>query len=288
MIVTGRPGQQLRDLDPRSVIAKLATSGYLIFRGFPADLSVFSEFVKSYSSRVTLDPARKFHGGNVAQKVDAGVDAMGLHLENGNSPFRPDLTWFFCERAATRGSQTTVCDGYEVWEKASESARKQFLDQAIIYERRVEEQKWKLFVYHNREGKIPMEEIGIEHLNALVDEQGTTTIDVKPDKSILYSFRTPAVLRSRFGSGLAWANSIFGPSYNYEAPRIFFADGRDISAGLLEEMRKLTDELTVNIDWQDGDIALIDNTRVMHGRRAIEDTGRKIYNALSYLNPALV
>jgi alpha-ketoglutarate-dependent taurine dioxygenase len=288
LIIKGRSGQHLRDLNPRAILSKLAAHGYLLFRGFPADLSVFSEFVKSYSTRVTLDPARKFHGGNVAQKVDAGVDAMGLHLENGNSPFRPDLCWFFCEKAATRGSQTTVCDGCEVWDAANETARRQFLAQDIIYERRVEEPKWKVFAFHNLGGSIPMEEIRLEHLQGMVNDQKNTTIKAQPDGSIIYSFRTPAVLRTELGSRLAWANSIFGPSYNYEAPRIFFADGRDIPVELLEEMRTLTEKLTFNIDWQDGDIALIDNTRVMHGRRAIEDTGRKIYNALSYLNPSLV
>lgn len=284
--VVDRSGRDLLDLDPRSTIATLAETGYLLCSGFRVDLAAFSQFVLAHSSRVTLDPARVFHGGKIAQKVDAGTDAMGLHLENGNSPFRPDLTWFFCQKAASAGSQTTVCDGYEVWRRVSASAKRQFEGQEIVYRRRVEESKWKTFVYHyvaSRRPSITMEEITVADLLALVEGDRSTTITPRADGSILYLYRTPAVHRTLFGERLAWANSIFGPSYNYEAPTITFGDGRDIPAGLLEEMRALTDELTQDIHWRDGDVVLIDNTRVMHGRRAIEDPSRTIFNALSYL-----
>lgn len=53
-------------------------------------------------------------------------------------------------------------------------------------------------------------------------------------------------------------------------------------------MENLTDELTENIEWQDGDVVLVDNTRAMHGRRSITDTRRTIYNAQSYLRRDLI
>jgi alpha-ketoglutarate-dependent taurine dioxygenase len=90
-----------------------------------------------------------------------------------------------------------------------------------------------------------------------------------------------------FGGRVVWANSIFGPSYNYEAPEITFGDGHKISPELLAEMRATTERLTRNIDWRNGDVLLIDNTRVMHGRREIKDTSRTIFNALSYLSDSL-
>jgi hypothetical protein len=96
------------------------------------------------------------------------------------------------------------------------------------------------------------------------------------------------VQQTLFKTGLAWANSIFGPSYNYEAPKITFSNGDDIPPSLVEEMRTLTADLTEDIDWHSGDIALIDNTRVMHGRRTIMDPGRLIFNALSYVDARLL
>ena len=40
-----------------------------------------------------------------------------------------------------------------------------------------------------------------------------------------------------------------------------------IPDGLLETLVTLAEDLTVPLRWQDGDLALIDNRQVMHGRR---------------------
>jgi hypothetical protein len=288
--ITAHGDRRLGALAPRENIAQLAHTGYIVFSGFEVDLASFGEFVLAHSSRVALDPARAFHGGKVAQKVDAGCAALGLHLENGNSPFRPDLTWFYCERAASRGSQTTVCDGWEVWRRAGAAARRQFEGQEIRYRRRVEEAKWKSLVCHYLGAARPsltVEDIIVDDILALVKHDPATTIISHADGAITYDFRTPAVHRNLFGDKLVWANSIFGPSYNYEAPQITFGDGREIPAALLDEMRALTDGLTCDLNWQSGDVVMVDNTRVMHGRRAIIDPVRTIYNAQSYLAKAL-
>lgn len=286
-LVLATPGQGLDDLDRRWAVSLLAESGFVLFRGFSPDLDAFSRLVKDLSSRVTLDPARSF-SGDVAQKVDAGADALGLHIENGNSPFAPDLTWFLCELAARTGSQTTVCDGYRAWDAADEAFRQTFLEQDIVYERRVEEDRWKGFVHHHTGGTIALADITVDDILAQANEQESTTITPNDDGSITYAYRTPAAHPTLFGERLAWANSILGPSFNYETPRITFADGSALPPGMIDKIARLTESVTEEIDWRDGDTALIDNTRVMHGRRAIEDTERSIYNAQSYLDRALV
>nr|WP_237695056.1 AMP-binding protein [Streptomyces sp. SID5468] len=287
LVLAGPGHRTLGDLDPADTIALLAEAGFLVLRGFAPSLEDFSLFVKAHSARVTLDPARSFHGGDVAQKVDAGTAAVGLHLENGNSPFVPDLTWFLCERAAATGSQTTVCDGYRVWDAATDADRAAFA-QDIVYGRGVEEDKWKRFVFHQLGGEKPLDAITLDDFRALAGDDPGTTITPRPDGSVHYAHRTPAARTTLFGDRLSWANSVFGPSYNYEQPVITFADGTPLPEPLLARMKRLTDDLTEDIDWHDGDVALIDNTRVMHGRRAIEDPARTVYNAQSYLDRDLL
>ncbi|GAB3441575.1 hypothetical protein GCM10027570_07840 [Streptomonospora sediminis] len=282
-LLTAQGGTTLGDLEPRELIRLLKDAGFLLLRGFQPGLTEFSAFVSAHSDRVTLDPARSFHGGEVAQKVDAGTAALGLHIENGNSPFIPDLTWFLCERAASHGSQTTVCDGYRVWEALSPAAREAFAAQPIVYEREVEEQKWKAFVQHHSDDGKPLDEITVDDMRKLSNDPDSTVIEPQDDGSVIYSFRTPAARTTLFGERLAWANSIFGPSFNYRRPHIAFADGTEFSPELWQEMTEATEACTEDIDWEHGDVALIDNTRVMHGRRAITDTDRTIYNAQSYL-----
>lgn len=230
------------------------------------------------------DPAREFEG-NAAQMVDAGTAAVGLHLENGNSPFMPDLTWFFCQLAPAEGSQTTVCDGYEVWDRLSEDAKLAFAAREIVYARTVGEQAWRTMAAHLLGGAKSRDEVTLADLEAFLQDKDRTTITANPDGSVHYAHSTQAARRpTLFGSRPAWANSIFGPSFDYEKPVITFADGSEIGADLLAEAELITDEVTENLEWQHGDVAMIDNTRVMHGSREIVDANRKIFNAQSYLD----
>jgi len=285
LLVHARRSADLASLSPQALLELLRDAGYLLLRGFAPDIADFANLVERVSTRVTLDPAREFRGA-VAQKVDAGVAEIGLHCENGNTPFLPHLAWFFCERPALQGSQTTVCDGYRVWDALGPAAREAFAERDIVYTRTVDAPRWKAFVHHTIGGVKPVSQIGLDDLHVLVAATPGTTVAPGPGDAIVYSFRTRAAHPTLFGERPAFANSILGPSFNYEAPRITFADGEDIGDDLLDDVRRVTAELTEDLDWMQGDIALIDNTRVMHGRRAILDPARTIYNALSYVDAA--
>ncbi|KYF75588.1 taurine catabolism dioxygenase TauD [Sorangium cellulosum] len=281
-LITAEPGAPLDVLDRSIAMAMLADAGFLLLRGFDASLRGFSRLVRRMSARITLDPARSLHGG-VAQKVDAGLDAVGLHCENGNSPFMPHLCWFFCEKAASIGSETTVCDGYRVWDALTPAAQQAFLDRDIVYSRRVEAAKWKGFVYHSLQGKRAIEDISVDDLLSLAEGRRGTVIRPCDDGAIYYEFQVPAARETLFSDRIAFANSLLGPSHNYEKPRITFADREAIPPSLLGEVVRVTEAVTLDIAWQDGDVLLVDNTRVMHGRRAILDPRRTIYNALSFI-----
>ncbi|WP_407841996.1 TauD/TfdA family dioxygenase (plasmid) [Streptomyces sp. DSM 116496] len=283
LLVEPVEGGNLADIDPKVLRGLLAEAGFLLLRGFTgSDMAGFTALVQSTSTSTTIDPARDFYS-EVAQKVDAGFDEVGLHTENGNSPFRSHLAWFFCEKAASSGSQTTVCDGYRVWDAFSPAAREAFAAQDIVYSRYVAEAQWRAMAHHLLGGTTPAEEIDVAELIALGDRTPGTKIVAQEDGGVRYSFRTPAAGRTVFAERPSFANSILGPSFNYEKPKITFADGTELSAELLAEVEAVTARLTENLDWQDGDAALIDNTRVMHGRRAITDPNRTIFNALSYI-----
>ncbi|QCP10470.1 TauD/TfdA family dioxygenase [Pseudoduganella umbonata] len=289
LVVLGEAGETLASIGKAQLAGWLGGHGYVVLRGFPCDVQGFSDLVRAHSSRISLDPARQFHGqnGNVlAQKVDAGSDAIGLHCENGNSPFWPDLCWFFCTQAPATGSQTTVCDGAAVYRDLSPGMRTALLAQDIVYTRSVGEALWKNYVRHASDaGPEPADtRTCFARLLALVDGSMHTQVELNADHSVTYSFRTPSILvRSRFSPGQpAFANSIFGPSFNYEHPRITFADGTPLPQAMRAALDEVCQRHTVDVGWRDDDIVVIDNARVMHGRRRIEDTRRTIYNALSY------
>jgi len=292
LVVQAEAGDSLASIDKAQLAQWLGRHGYIVLRGFPCDVQGFSDLVRAHSSRISLDPARQFHdkdGKVLAQKVDAGMDAIGLHCENGNSPLWPDLCWFFCTQAPAVGSQTTVCDGAAVYRDLSPGMRAA-LAQDIVYTRSVGVDLWKNYVRHaSDDGQDAADtRTCFQRLVGLVDASGSgagnTQVELNEDDSVTYSFRTPPILdRSPFSPGQpAFANSIFGPSFNYERPRITFADGTPLSDAMRAALDEVCQRHTVDVGWQDNDIVVIDNARVMHGRRRIEDTRRTIYNALSY------
>jgi hypothetical protein len=288
LVVTSDDRAGLDTVDRVELMTAVADHGYVVLRGFDADPSSFSALVQSVSSRITLDPARKFAGGNVAQKIEAGLVPQGLHVENGATPWVPDLVWFYCETPARTGSQTTICDGLHVWDRLSERTRQLFLDNRITFARPMPEEKWKNLVFRLLDGGKTVDEVDFEDLLAVTDDDADVKYHLLPDGSVHYKYFTHAAHTTLFGSDVVFANSILTPSVNYEPPVIEFEDGRPLDAMLMRQVIEATELETDEIDWHAGDVALVDNSRLMHGRRKIRDPRRSLYNAQSYAQAALV
>ena len=269
-------------MNTKEILNALSETGFIIFKEGAKNVFEFSEFIRSHSSRISIDPARNIKGS--AQLVDAGTDAVGLHCENGNSPFWPDLTWFYCEIAPNRGSQTIVCDGLKVFKHFSQATREFLLDNKICYSRSVSEDKWKKLVCHYNSWSDNIDKVNFDDLKLIMGKDKSTKIELQKDKSISYKFTVSPIQVSKICNKSAFANSILGPSFNYEKPIISIAHtGEPIPSEIICEIEKLTELHTLSINWQNSDFVLIDNRRVMHGRRRIVDGQRKIYNALSYI-----
>ncbi|MDN3223070.1 TauD/TfdA family dioxygenase [Pseudomonas nunensis] len=256
--------------------------GVVLLRNCIHNPEDFSSYVRQNSSRLSLDPARIMVGG-AAQLVDAGRQEIGLHCENGNSPFWPDITWFYCQEAPRKGSQTTLCDGEKVLAKLSPACRTFFEQNSIRYSRTVAGDKWRRLVCHYSSTLSDPAAVSINDLMRIVGNDPQTVITFNPDDdSIHYAFSTSAILVSEFSQRPAFANSILGPSFNYEVPVIDTVSGQPIPAEFLAEIATVSAQYTYPVGWRDHDMVMIDNRRVMHGREAIVDERRRIFNALSY------
>lgn len=288
LVIQSRRRDELGSLSHADLMLALADHGYVLLRGFESSQETFSELIKDVSSRITLDPARKFAGGNVAQKIEAGLVPQGLHVENGATPWVPDLVWFYCERPADVGSQTTICDGYRVWERLPERTRRRFLEQRITFSRDVPEDKWKGLVLRLLDGKKSLEQITFDDLLEVTDDHVDAKYLVRPGGAVHYKYFTHAAHPTLFGDAIAFANSILTPSINYEPPVIEFEDGSPLDAMLMRQILEATELETNEIDWRIGDVVLVDNSRVMHGRRKVRDPKRSLYNAQSYIRRSLV
>jgi Taurine catabolism dioxygenase TauD, TfdA family len=92
----------------------------------------------------------------------------------------------------------------------------------------------------------------------------------------------PALHYPRFRHALPFANNIiyyFRPGRPLLYPT--FSDGGRIPESAIITIRDTARRYTFQIEWRDNDLLMFDNTRFMHGRRAIVDRQRTIWTQFS-------
>lgn len=263
------------------VKAFLARDGWAILRGFDVDMQSFSDLVAWLCAKITFDPAREYTADNT-QKVDAGLGPIGLHIENGNTPKCPDVVAFFARRAAFEGSQTTICDGVQVYQ-AFDDRLKQRWSQKMTVTRTLPEVLWKRYLANEHPALTSPDQVRFEHVlqfKAAIPNQDFVLND---DGSLVYSLTLDPVRKSNLAAVTGFANAVLGPSHNYQPPRYTFADGSEVTPDEIEALRAIAEPFTTEINWQDGDVAVLDNTRILHGRRAIKDPTRELYIGMGTL-----
>ncbi|MFT6775067.1 MAG: hypothetical protein ACJA1L_002785 [Paracoccaceae bacterium] len=90
----------------------LRREGWALPRGVDVGMARFSGLIAGLCRTITFDRARDNSAENTPT-VDAGLGPIGLHVENGNTPRRPDIVAFYARRAAFEGSQAMICDACE-------------------------------------------------------------------------------------------------------------------------------------------------------------------------------
>ena len=264
-----------------NINSDLAADGWTLLRGFKMDMPIFSELTSKLCKTITFDPARENTNKNT-QKVDAGLGPIGLHIENGNTPVCPDIVTFYSAKAAFEGSQTTVCDGRRVFEAFSDVQKERWL-QRMTVKRTLPEALWKRYLANEHPAISEPEEVKHEHIlqfKAAIPDQDFT---LNADGSLEYRIKLSPVRMSSVSGGRAFANAILGPSHNYEPPIYTLDDHTTVSSDEIADLRDIAETCTIEINWQDGDVAVIDNTRVMHGRRAIKDQDRQLFIGMGRL-----
>jgi alpha-ketoglutarate-dependent taurine dioxygenase len=225
----------------------------------------FSTLFSRFTTKLTFDPARE-NVSEVAQSVDAGTAAVGLHIENGNTPLPPDTIAFYSKKSASHGSQTTVCDGAVVLEKLGAGLRRRF-EKPYSMTRHLPATIWRRYISQALD--LPEENINQAALSRFIKGIPGQSFRMRDDEGIDYTLQLQGIRSDNRAGRPAFANALLGPSFNYEAPVCRFYSGEVIEMEILEELAALCEHHTEEISWDDGMVVLIDNKRVMHGRREI-------------------
>lgn len=269
----------LDQLDRDTVINLYKAHGAILFRGFGPGLEQFGSFARLFCSsaahnespgRELLDPAQRI------QSVNGGDMPFALHPELSREPWKPDVAFFGCISAPQAGGETTICDGIELVRALPDEVRQGLEGRRLIYFMPT----WPgLFEFW----------LGTPEPSDTLLANPPATCPYRfarmPDGSVARYFTRPALHRPMFAAEPAFGNFLLFARFNNNRGDFPLLDDlHPVPEAWLQAIRRTGDELSQAIAWREGDVLMLDNTRFMHGRRAIHDAGeRRIATFFGYL-----
>ena len=258
------------------------TYGALLLSGFSVNIETFNSFTRKFCTgavfnesrnREVLDPTHNI------QSVNSGPAAFALHPELSREPWRPDVCIFWCISPPTSGGETTICDGVEIVRRMPPSLRAAFTNRRLLYRRQATPEELAYWL----KTPIPSED---QWRNP---PAGCPYRFTMQDGRLFREFSRPALHKPMFHSERAFGNFLLFARYMHghrHSPG--FENGEIVPDEIVAAVKAIGDELSVPISWKAGDIVVIDNSRFMHGRNAIQDPSRRrIASYFGYLRFAI-
>ncbi len=279
-----------------AVDAALDDAGALLFRGFDVrDPKAFDAAICGYGEAgfTYEDSLSNAVRTNVTPRVFTANEApptteIFLHHEMAQTPLYPSKLFFYCEIAAESGGATPVCRSDWVLERLRSetpefytACRKHGVrytnvmpgsDDAGSGQGRSWRSTLSVDTCEQAEGRLAQLGYDWEWLDGEV---------LRATTPMLPAVRQLADGRETFFNQLIAAYRGWSDSRNDPNRAITLGNGDAISPDAMSEVITIADELTQDIPWQAGDVALIDNFTVMHGRRPFEGKRRVLASLIS-------
>lgn len=267
------------------LLAQLAERGAILLRGLPArsdldfDRVVQSLGLANFSYAESLSNAvRKNRTERVFTANEAPPEVeIYLHHEMAQTPVYPSKLMFYCELAPSSGGATPLC--------RSDAVLSVLAERAPEFVRRCEQEgvrytnvmpasadlasgqgrSWQstLSVASRAEAEARLASLGYG-FEWLADDSLRATTPALP------AIRTLEDGRRVFFNQLIAAFRGWQDARNQANKSVTFGDGQTIEERDMRVVCEASEELTFDLAWQSGDIALVDNFLVMHGRRPFQ------------------
>ena len=260
----------LFELNKEDIINLFKSYGFLLFRGFEADINTFAEFTNSLSKDFMDYTGGAFNRKMINKEptiltVNDFNDEVKLHGEMYYTNKPPLMLWFFCDNPPLQNGETIVCDGEQFFHELSSSMKDllnrknlKFYDPSSL-----SKEEWQR-KYKTNDFNLVKEICKDNGMEVQMDE----------DESIHRQFIAPAIHKSRTGEGYVFINSLLAVKHA-SSTSAYFDDDSEITEEIISELNQIAEKITIEISWETGDILMIDNTRIMHGRRAFDDNEKR-------------
>ncbi len=282
-VITPSGGETLDALDPAVVEAAYKAHGALLFRGFGAGLDAFRRFARSLCATAVINetPGRAvLDAAQAIQGVDGGTNAFALHPELAREPWKPDAALFGCLSHPGIGGETTLCDGIALAAALPEPVRTGLAARRLVHVMGV----WPALLQFWFGTESPS-----DALLANPPRPVPYRFFRVPDGRIAREFSRPALHQPMFAQGPAFGNFLLFARFNNGRGNFpLLEDLTPVPEDWLQAIQATGEALTAEVRWQSGDVLVLDNTRFLHGRRAITDAAeRTIATYFGYLRFAV-
>lgn len=262
--------QNLSDVNVPEMVKLLNTYGVLYFEGFNTDPSQFEQFAEKFPyndflghGAKSIRPWVQEHGKTTL--ASQGFNRVYMHPELGYTPVVPDALFFYCVKQSTKSGETLVCDGIEMFKKMPKEMRKLFCEKKINFK-----STWKPTFW---EGSLRTSDVN-EAMKKLRKSPLVRNLRKTEDNSLHFDLIVSAVVKPFHQNEPAFNSSIILMAQHDIPPLMHFSiefeDGSPISHDMLEELDVLSNKIARPVGWEPGNLAVIENSRFMHGRNAFE------------------
>lgn len=269
------------------VDARLRRHGALLLRGFPLpDVASFRRLAEILGPELVdyNEPStpRTELGDKVYTSTEYPPDqVIPLHNELSYGHSWPRRLYFYCVTAAPVGGETPIADSREVLRRLDPAVRRRFLERGVAYVRNFGDgvgMPWqKVFNAGSRE---EVERFARDH---------DIELEWRSEGRLRSRHWRPAAVRHPDTGEAVWFNqanvhhpaslpaalraSLLAVAEDREYPldmNARYGDGSPIPDADLEAVRRAYEEATVTFPWQEGDVVIVDNMRMAHGRSTYE------------------
>jgi alpha-ketoglutarate-dependent taurine dioxygenase len=289
-------GESLQDAFERlqtQLEEAVSTVGGVLLRGFDVpSVEAFQQFSAAFGHPLLSydfgsTPRTAVGGGIYTSTEYPAHQFIPLHNEQAYTREWAMKIWFHCVTAAHTGGETPIADSRAVYRKMPDSIRERFA-RGILYVRNYGDFDVPWQQVFNTENRVEVENYcrrtGIQW-------------EWKNDGSLRTRQLCQGIERHPRSGETVWFNQghLFHISNQQPEVRemleelvgienlprnVYFADGSPIPDTIFDEIRHVIDEQTVIFPWHKGDVLMLDNMLVAHGRTPFKGE-RKVVVAMA-------
>jgi alpha-ketoglutarate-dependent taurine dioxygenase len=296
-VLTPETTGTLEALDQSEVWSLLDQYGALLFRGFDFDIDGFIQFTSRFTVafgdyrgggfRMRAFDREAVQGDPTVMTTTGGTQSFGLPL-HGELYYQndtPDLIWFHCVEPPPAGGQTTLGWGTAIFADCAPETRRYFSEHPVVYTRRLDREGWSQ----------AFQTTDISEAIAFAFNRDLEAEYDREHETLITKYRASAVQKDRVNGQPSFINGVLilqigewafkkgivaqylGDNAPTHAPFVVRTlQGDPLPEAVLDDAFGAAERHTVNVAWRPGDVLMIDNRRVLHGRREVQGQGRRI------------